>query len=107
MSTDDPQPLRRSLDRLLGHLHAPDVDAVDTIFHKWATIVGEGVAAHSRPTAIDGNQLVVTVDDAAWGSELRWLESELLARIAEHTGSTRITQLTVRVASRGDGAEGW
>lgn len=104
MNGDNPQPLRRSLDRLLGHLHAPSVDTVDTIFHKWASIVGEEVAAHSWPTAIDGKQLVVTVDDAAWGSELRWLESELLARIVEHTGSTRITQMTVRVESRGDRA---
>ena len=97
---DGPQRLGRALDRLMGTLRAPSVDVLDSVFTKWAEIVGEGVAAHSRPSSIDGHTLVVTVDDPNWASELRWLENEVLARVAAVSGSGRIQALNVRVARR-------
>ena len=97
---EDPQRLGRALDRLMGTLRAPSVDVLDSVFTRWPEIVGEGVAAHSRPLSIDGGTLVVTVDDANWASELRWLENEVLARVAEVSRSQRISALNVRVARR-------
>ena len=61
---------------------------------------GEDLAAHSRPTAVDGDRLVVTCDSSAWASEFRWLEKQVLDRLAEVTGSDRTSALTVRVESR-------
>jgi predicted nucleic acid-binding Zn ribbon protein len=84
----------------MGSLRAPSVDVLDSVFTKWPEIVGDEVAAHSRPLSIDGSTLVVTVDDANWASELRWLENEVLSRVAEVSRSDRISRLTVRVARR-------
>jgi len=41
--------------------------------------------------------LVVVVDDPAWATQLRWLESDLLARLATIAGEGTITQIQVRV----------
>jgi predicted nucleic acid-binding Zn ribbon protein len=38
---------------------------------EWATLVGEPVAAHSRPTAIEHHTVCVNVDSHAWLAELR------------------------------------
>ena len=95
-----PRRVGESLDRLLGTMKAPPVDVLTTVFGNWAELVGEDLAAHSRPTALDDDRLVVTCDSAAWASEFRWLEPQVLQRVAEVTGSTRISGLTVRVDSR-------
>ena len=41
--------------------------------------------------------LVVAVADPAWATQLRFLEQELLARIAAATGSDEVTAIEVRV----------
>ena len=98
--SDAPRPLRGALERLLGTMKAPPLDVLATIFGEWSTVVGEDLAAHSRPSAVDGDRLVVTCDSAAWASEFRWLENQVLERLAEATSSNRISALTVKVESR-------
>jgi len=97
---DGPQRLGRALDRLMGSLRAPSVDVLDSVFTKWPEIVGDDVAAHSRPLSIDGETLIVAAEDSTWASELRWLENEVIARVAEVSKSDRISALNVRVARR-------
>lgn len=92
-----PRPIGASLDRLLGHLEAPSLDALSVIFGQWPDVVGPDVAAHSQPTAIDGSTLVVSAQDSVWAREIQWLESEVVSRIKELTNSDQITALKVRV----------
>ena len=95
-----PQRLGRALDRLMGTLRAPSVDVLDTIFNRWDEIVGEDVASHCRPLSIDGETLIIAAEDSTWASELRWLEKDVLARVAEVSKSDRISAVNVRVARR-------
>jgi predicted nucleic acid-binding Zn ribbon protein len=48
---------------------------------------------------VHDGQLIVVTDDPAWASQLRWLASELVARIAEGDGP-RLTGILVRVRPR-------
>ncbi len=96
-----PKTISAALDHLLGAMRAPSTDVLSAVFGRWEEIVGVDLAAHSRPTAIDGDVVVVAVDDPAWAAELKWLHSEVVARVAEITGTTRITDIRVRVDSRG------
>lgn len=99
-----PQPLARSLEKLLGNLNAPSVDVLDVIFREWASIVGPDLAAHTKPGSIDGDLLTVTADDPAWATEFRWLEREVVDRLAEATGTDRIQRVQVRVSRSSRGA---
>ena len=98
--SDGPRHLGGSLDRLLDTMKAPPVDVLTVVFGSWAEVVGEDLAAHSRPTAINGDRLVVTCDSSAWASEFRWLEKQVLDRLAEVTGTSRTSAITVRVERR-------
>jgi predicted nucleic acid-binding Zn ribbon protein len=81
-------------------MQAPSVDVLDSIFSRWEEIVGPDLATHTQPAAIDGDRLVVSVDDPTWASEFRWLEAQVLERVCEVSGSDRITKLLVRVKPR-------
>jgi predicted nucleic acid-binding Zn ribbon protein len=93
-----PKPIADSLERLLGNLNAPSVDVLDVVFRSWDSIVGPDLAEHTRPAAVDGELLNVVASDPAWATEFRWLETEVVRRLAETTGTDRIQRVQVRVS---------
>ncbi len=96
-----PKTISAALDHLLGTMRAPSTDVLSAVFGRWPEIVGVDLAAHSRPTAIDGEIVLIVADDPAWAAELKWLRGEVVARVAEITETTRITDIRVRVDSGG------
>ena len=84
----------------MGTMRAPSVDVLQGVFGRWPEIVGPDVAEHTRPVSIDGDELVIAATDPSWASEVRWLEKQLLERIAEVCGTERIRTLKVRVDRR-------
>ena len=92
-----PKPVGASLEHLLGSLNAPPVDVLSVVFSRWAEVVGEDLAQHCRPSAIDGERLVVTASNSTWASEVRWLEKALLDRVAAVAGEHHLTSVFVRV----------
>ncbi len=49
----------------------------------WARVVGEEVAARTRPIKIDRGVLYVHVDQSAWMQELHFMEKEIIKKIKE------------------------
>jgi predicted nucleic acid-binding Zn ribbon protein len=95
----DPPPARvgQPLDRLLRNLGAPRARTVRSVFDDWEEVVGDSVAAQARPVSLRRGRLVVAVPDAAWATQLRFLEPQLLARLAEAFGDEEVTAIDVRV----------
>jgi len=89
-----------ALDRVVRRLGGASADATTGLFERWPELVGEGVAASSRPLSIRGNVLMVAVDDPAWATQLRFLEAELLRRLADELGEGAVTSIEVRVRPR-------
>lgn len=96
-TTSQPQALGSSLDALLRRFGGPTARTVTDIFEQWSTVVGTRVANQCQPLRIDGDTLVVGVDDAAWASEIKWMTADLLGRIHAHTESTSVQQIRVMV----------
>lgn len=71
--------------------------ALGGVFGRWDEAVGDALAAHVQPVKLDGVTLVVQVDDPAWATQLKFLESTLKQRLAEVAGAT-IERIEVRVA---------
>jgi predicted nucleic acid-binding Zn ribbon protein len=69
------------------------------VFGRWAEAVGEAVADHVKPVKLDGTKLIVEVDDPAWATQLRFLETTLKQRLLEVAGAT-IESVEVRVKGR-------
>ena len=99
-----PVPLSDSLAAVVRDLRddpsgATTVASMGGVFGRWEAAVGAAVAAHVQPIRLDGTRLVVEVDDPAWATQLRFLESTLMARLAEVAGA-RVETIDVRVRRR-------
>jgi hypothetical protein len=92
-----PRPIGESLDRVMRGLGAPSASGVHLVFDRWPEVVGESLAARTRPLRIEGERLVLAVDEPAMATHVRFLQAELLARLAELLGPGRVTALDLRV----------
>lgn len=99
----DPVPVRAGLDRLLGHLTGASVATTKTVFDRWAAIVGEPVASHTRPQTLRDGVLSVAADDPAWASQLRFLEADLREKLVREPGGAGIVRIEF-VVRRNTGA---
>ena len=81
-------------------LGAPEASGVQLVFDRWAEVVGESLAARTRPLKIDGSRLVLSVDEPATATHVRFLQAELLTRLEELLGPGRVTALDLRVGRK-------
>jgi hypothetical protein len=95
-----PRRLGESLDRVLASLGAPTAGGVVTVFDHWDEVVGEALAARTRPLRLEGGRLVLGVDEPATATHVRYLEPHLLARLAELLGPERIERIELRVGPK-------
>jgi predicted nucleic acid-binding Zn ribbon protein len=100
--SDDPRPVAEGLDAVVRSLRGGrSVRAAAGVFAGWEEAVGPSIAAHARPVTLDGDRLVVEVDDPGWATQLRYLESGVLERLREAAGGTVIRSVEVRVRRPG------
>jgi predicted nucleic acid-binding Zn ribbon protein len=92
-----------TIDRVLGRLGTLSRAGIEVVFDRWGEVVGEAMAARTRPVAIDGATLVVSCDDPALTTHVRFLEPQLVSRLAELSGERRIERVEVRVERRRSG----
>jgi hypothetical protein len=81
-------------------LGAPEASGVHLVFDRWPEVVGDSLAARTRPMKIDGSRLVLAVDEPAIATHVRFLQAELLGRLAELLGPGRVTALDLRVGPK-------
>ncbi len=91
----DPQLLGDQLDRFVAERGWAAEVAVGSVIGRWPSIVGPDVAAHSHPTDFVDGILTVRADSTAWATQLRLLESSLMARLAQDVGEGTVTELRI------------
>lgn len=96
----EPRTLGAGLDGLMRSLRpatsAQHVTAMGGVFGRWEAAVGEAVARHVQPVRLDGTTLVVEVDEPAWATQLRFLETTLKRRLLEEADAV-VESIEVRV----------
>lgn len=95
----DPHPLSHGLDQVAERLGLARSRDLSTIFSSWPDVVGETVAAHSKPTALRGTNLQLVVDHPGWATQLRHLEGDLVERLSTAVGPGVVESITIRVDS--------
>lgn len=91
----DPQTLAaatRDLAKVRGW--SPKV-AEGAVFGQWPTVVGEQIAEHAEPSVLRDGVLHVTAESTAWATQLRMVQSQLLAKIAAAVGDGVVTSLKI------------
>jgi predicted nucleic acid-binding Zn ribbon protein len=97
MADDGLHPLSDSLDTVVRGLHGPGAKATAGVFGRWDEVVGVHVAAHARPVLLDAGRLVVEVDEPGWATQLRYLEADLIERLAAIAGAGAVRTIDLRV----------
>ena len=92
--SEDPGPRRlgESLERVV-----PGGRAFTTLLREWSALVGDNLANHAHPSALHASTLVIAVDDPAWATQLKYLETDLVTRCAEALGAGVVTDIRVVV----------
>lgn len=88
-----PQGIGQLLDKLLHDLDlGARVKESEPIVH-WEKIVGERIAAISKPERVQRGTLIVKVSDPVWRYELSLRKTEVISRIHSVTGSNDIKEI--------------
>jgi predicted nucleic acid-binding Zn ribbon protein len=79
----------------------PKAGTLAVVFSKWLDMVGPEIASHAEPRSLRDGVLTVAVDQPAWAVQLRYLGSDLLAKIAAFAGSSEVVRVEFRVVAGG------
>jgi predicted nucleic acid-binding Zn ribbon protein len=91
----DPLLLGDQMDRLLTDRGWKVDVAVGSVMGRWPVIVGEEVAQHSAPVTFEDGVLTVRADSTAWATQLRLLESSIMARLEGEVGKGTVAELRI------------
>jgi Dna[CI] antecedent DciA-like protein len=93
---EDPQPLGAAIEGLLDDQGWRTSAAVGSVFGRWEQIVGEALAAHTRPGGFTDGELLVIADSTAWATQVRLLRAQLIRRLNAELGGGTVTGVKVR-----------
>ena len=91
----DPQPLGRLARDLAKKRGWSAHVAEGTVLGHWSSVVGQQIAEHATPTALNEGVLSVTAESTAWATQLRMIQAQLLAKIAAAVGNGVVTSLKI------------
>jgi predicted nucleic acid-binding Zn ribbon protein len=62
----------------------------------WEEVVGESFARHARVEKVENGRLFVSVESAAWRTEIMLRREEILGRLNERMGAAIVKEIIVR-----------
>ena len=65
---------------------------------RWVEVVGETLSKECVPAAIHGEVVVVIASSAPWAAQLRFLQSDIAARVNDVLGKAKVREVRVTVA---------
>jgi len=92
-----PQPIRSILEKTIQSLEINVPLKTYSILGAWNEIVGESVAAHSRPRAIRNRILFIDVAHPTWMQQLQFLKPTLLEKINTFLGESLIQDIRFKL----------
>ncbi len=99
----DPQPLGRVAPRIAADQGWAERLAGGQVFGRWAALVGDEIAEHTKPVALQEGVLTVQAVSTAWATQLRLLQRQIIQRIADGLGKDVVRRIKVQ----GPAAPSW
>ncbi len=78
--------------------------ALGRLARSWEEVVGARLAQETAPSRLDEGGLMITVSNAGWGAQVRFLAQEIRRRANEVLGSDEIRAVRI-VVGRKEGRE--
>lgn len=80
---NEPGSLGAGLERMMRLLGGPPPNTMRTIGERWSDIVGPALAEHTAPVELVDGVLTIRCDDPIWSAQIRWMEAEIVERLAD------------------------
>ena len=93
---EDPQSLSAAIGGLLDGRGWQQQAAMGSVFGRWAEIVGQDLAAHTKPDTFADGELAVIADSTAWATQVRLLAPELIRRLNAELGDGTVRRVKLR-----------
>ncbi|KUI21520.1 hypothetical protein AU193_03810 [Mycobacterium sp. GA-1285] len=91
----DPQPFGPAASELARSRGWSGRVAEGAVFGRWPSVVGEGIAAHATPTSLNEGVLTISAESTAWATQLRMVQAQVLAKIADAVGDGVVKSLKI------------
>jgi len=91
----DPQPLGKAAREVAARRGWSSRVAEGMVLGLWSSVVGRQIAEHATPTALRQGVLNVSAESTAWATQLRIMQSQLLAKIAAEVGDGVVTAVKI------------
>ncbi|MFT4042441.1 MAG: DUF721 family protein [Gordonia sp. (in: high G+C Gram-positive bacteria)] len=91
----DPQPFGRLVGGIARDRGWEPQIAEGTLFGMWEQIVGADIAAHAQPEVLREKVLYIQAESTAWATQLRYVQAQILAKIAAAVGDGMVTSLRI------------
>lgn len=69
--------------------------AAGTVLGRWTHVVGEDIASHAEPTGLEDGVLSVAAESTAWATQLRMMQTQILAKIHAAVGHGVVKSLKI------------
>ncbi|RFD27237.1 DUF721 domain-containing protein [Mycobacterium uberis] len=66
-----------------------------TVFGQWASVVGKQIADHASPIELNDGVLSIVAESTAWATQLRIMQTQLLAKITTVVGKGVVVALKI------------
>lgn len=99
----DPQQLGRLASRIAAEHGWTERLSGGQVFDRWVTLVGDEVAEHTTPVALEEGELTVRAESTAWATQLRLLQRQIIKRISDGLGRDVVRRIRVQ----GPAAPSW
>ena len=91
----DPVTFSAAIDALLAARGWERDASVAAVMGRWASLVGETLAAKCSPVSFTDGELVVAAESTAWATQLRLMAPALRTRLNEQLGAGTVTSIRV------------
>nr|WP_221195025.1 DUF721 family protein [Hoyosella altamirensis] len=91
----DPQLLGQLAGSIAKRRGWTDKVAAGAVLGRWETVVGSDIACHAEPRSLEHGILTVQAESTAWATQLRYMQSQIIARIAAAVGHGVVTKLRI------------
>jgi predicted nucleic acid-binding Zn ribbon protein len=91
----DPQDIGVTIRDLVDGRGWQRTTQVATVLACWEQIVGEAIAEHCQPEAVNDGELVLAAESTSWATQLRMLVPSLIAKVDEQLGKGVVTSIRV------------
>jgi len=91
----DPELLGSAVEKLVIESGWEQESSMAKLLNSWAQIVGPEIADHCVPAGFEEGTLRLTAESTAWATQLRMLQSQIMAKIAGEVGDGVVTKISI------------